>query len=250
MINGTDIVKLKKQLLPTGRAYKVPSGGNFEKLLLALGEEEKEAFNKAIGLLNIIIPDNEDFTAEDASYWERVLGIAGSSDDSLSNRKAAIYRKMQFPGGAKGRQHKNYLEGQLKIANFNVKVYEYADIKDKFFGTVHSLDLPHAADVHHGGFNIPEFTGIIANYIDEDNEVDVPLTVENLRNVFWIAGETFDQFVTIPPYRLQEFRHIVLTIKPLHTIAFLRVINSDNWILASGEWNMAGYWYNSSIWTS
>ena len=250
MAKETDIVKLKKQLLPTGRAFHVPSGGNFEKLLLGLAGQEAEAFNAALGLLNSIIPDNDNFTAEDAAYWEKVLSVSSSDSDSLTNRKAAIYRKMQFPGGAKGRQHKNYLEGQLQAANFDVKVYEYGDIKNYFASTVHSSDTQHSYNTIHGGMGVPSYTGIIANYLDEDMETEVPTTVDNLKNTFWIAGETFSDFVTIPPYRVEEFRHIVLTIKPLHTVAFLRIINADNWVLATGKWNMNGYWYNSGVWTS
>jgi uncharacterized protein YmfQ (DUF2313 family) len=250
MISERDILKLRKQLLPTGRAFNVPAGGNFEKLLLALAGQEAEAFNAALSLLDSIIPDNENFSAEDAAMWEETLSVSSSESDSLVNRKAAIYRKMQFPGGAKGRQHKNYLEGQLKAANFNVKIYEYGDIKNYFSNTVHASDTVHSYEIKHGGWNVPTYTGTIANYLNEDLENDIPVTLDNLRNIFWIAGDTFAEFVAIPPYRVEEFRHIVLTIKPLHMVAFLRIINADNWVLASGKWNMSGYWYNTGIWTS
>ncbi len=237
-------------MLPTGRAFAVPPESNFEKLLLGMASQESEAFNAALSLLDIIIPDNENFSAGDAAKWEETLSVSSSLSDSLVNRKAVIYRKMQFPGGVKGRQHKNYLEGQLRAANFNVKLYEYGDIKNYFSNTVHSPDTVHSYEIKHGGWNIPTYTGIIANFLDEDMETDVPVTLDNLRNIFWIAGDTFTQFVTIPPYRVEEFRHIILTIKPLHMVAFLRIINADNWVLATGKWNMSGYWYNSGVWTS
>lgn len=38
----------------------------------------------------------------------------------------------------------NYLEGQLIAANFDVKVYEYIDVKDQFAAKVHSLDTIHS----------------------------------------------------------------------------------------------------------
>lgn len=244
-----DIVKLKKQLLPTGRAFNVPSGSVFEKLLLGLADGESEAFNNAMSLLDVIIPDNDNFTVEDAVRWERVLSISGSSDDSLDNRKAAIYRKMQFPSNAKGRQHKNYLEGQLRAANFDVTIYEYSDVKDFFSSKVHSLNTIHSfSTTHGGGLNIPFFSEIVANYIEKDMETPIDLTLENLRNVFWIAGDTFDEFPNIAPYRIEEFRQIILTVKPLHTVAFLRTVNEDDWILSDGTWNMAGKWYNTALW--
>lgn len=248
--DADDIVKLKKQLLPTGRAFSVPVGGDFEKLLLGLADEESDSFNDALGLLDIIIPDNSNFTIADAEKWEKVLSISSSEDDSLANRKAAIYRKMQFPGNVKGRQHKNYLEGQLKAANFDVKVYEYGDVKDYFTNKVHSLETEHSLNTTHGGgYDIPFYNEIVANYLDKDMEVPVNPTIDNLRNIFWIAGSTFNEFPNIPPFRLEEFRHIILTIKPLHTVAFLRIVNIDDWILSGGTWNMLGKWYNTASWT-
>lgn len=250
MISDRDILKIKKQLLPAGRAFNVPSGSNFEKLLLGLAGQESKAFDAALGLLDGIIPDNENFTAEYAARWEKALSLSSSISDTLENRMSAIYRKMQFPGGARGRQHKNYLEGQLRAANFNVRIYEYGDIKNLLTGTDHAANTEHSFRTFHGGWKVPTYTGIVANHIEETLEEDVPPTLSNLKNIFWIAGETFDTFVTIPPYRIEEFRHIVLTIKPLHTVAYLRITNADNWILATGRWNMAGYWYNTSLWTS
>jgi uncharacterized protein YmfQ (DUF2313 family) len=249
MLNEIDIVKLKKQLLPTGRAFNVPTGGVFEKLLFSLSGEEISAYNAAMGILNEIIPDNSEFSTDEAARWEKILSISAAENDSLSNRKKVILRKMQFPGLAKGRQHKNYLEGQLRDANFNVRIYEYNDVKNYFKTVVHSATLPHSQRIRHGSLIIPSYTGIIANYLDGSLETIVPASIENLRNVFWIAGETFNQFVTIPPYRVEEFRHIVLTIKPLHTVAFIRIMDSSNWILANSTWNMNGYWYNSELWS-
>lgn len=248
MYSVDDIVKSKKQLLPTGRAFYAKNGGNFDKLLRGLAAEEAEAVNKSIGLLNSIIPDNEYFTEEDCAAWENTLSISASLLDSIENRKAAIYRKMQFPSNTKGRQHKNYLEGQLRAANFDVRIYEYSDIKNNFSSTVHSQDVDHSFTTVHGGWEIPSYTGIIANFLDETLETPVPPTIENLKNIFWIAGASFGQYANIPPYRIEEFRNIVLTIKPLHTVAFLRVTNLDNWILATGKWNMSGFYYNEALW--
>lgn len=247
--DADDIVKLKKQLLPTGRAFNIPVGGDFEKLLLGLADQESDSFNDALSILDMIIPDNANFSVADAVRWEKVLSISASGNDSLANRMAAIYRKMQFPSGAKGRQHKNYLEGQLRAANFDVKVYEYGDIKDYFTNKVHSLDTKHSFSTIHGsGYEIPFYNEIVANYLNKEMEIPVTPTLDNLRNIFWIAGDTFDEFPNIPPFRIEEFRHIILTIKPLHTVAFLRIVNNDDWILADGTWNMLGKWYNTASW--
>jgi hypothetical protein len=243
-----DIVKLKKQLFPTGRAFNVPVGGNFEKLLLGLADKESESLNDGLAILDVIIPDNTVFSVADAAKWERVLSISGSEDDSLANRMATIYRKMQFPSNAKGRQHKNYLEGQLRDANFDVKIYEYQDVKNYFSATSHSKDTLHSLNTTHGGLSVPFYSEIVANYLDNEDEADILLTLDTLKNIFWVAGDTFDDFPNIPPYRIEEFRHIILTIKPLYTVAFLRIVNNDDWILADETWNMLGKWYNTATW--
>lgn len=246
---ANDILKLKRQLLPTGRAFFVPVGGEFEKLLLGMADKESETLNDAFALLDAIIPDSDSFTAEDATRWERVLSIPTNELNTLSDRMASIYRKLQFPSNARGRQHKNYLEGQLKAANFDVKVYEYGDVKDYFNNKVHSLDTVHSYSTTHGsGFVVPFYNEIVANYLDGSMETPVTPTLDNLRNIFWIAGETFDDYPNIPPYRIEEFRQIILTIKPLHTVAFLRIVNDDDWILADGTWNLGGKWYNTAEW--
>lgn len=244
-----DIVKLKKQLLPTGRAFNVQVGSNFEKLLLSLADKESESLNDSLAILDMIIPDNTVFSVADAAKWEQVLSISGNDDDSLANRMAAIYRKMRFPGNVKGRQHKNYLEGQLQAANFDVKVYEYGDIKDYFTNKNHALTTEHSYNTTHGGgMAIPFYNEIVANYLDKDMETPVTPTIDNLKNIFWIAGDTFNDFPNIPPARIEEFRHIILTIKPLHTVAFLRIVNDDDWILADATWDMTGFWYDTAIW--
>lgn len=249
MSSENDILKLQKQFLPTGRAFKVPRNGNFEKLLSAKAIEYSNAINDNADLLNKIIPDNEEFTENDAAKWESVLGIYGSGEDSLTNRKSAILRKMRFPSGAKGRQHKKYLEGQLRAANFDVRVYEYNDVKGYFSNQEHSLNTQHSYQTTHGGgLVIPFYHSIVANFLNAEDETDVQPTINNLPTVFWIAGETFNEFANIPPFRLTEFRNVILTIKPNHTVAFLRIINEDDWILATGKWNMNGYWYNSATW--
>ena len=79
IVSFNDILKLTKQLLPTGRAWRLPDNGYFKKLFYALGKYEQRAFQFAISTLDRILPDNENFTKEDASEWERRLNITGGT---------------------------------------------------------------------------------------------------------------------------------------------------------------------------
>src|SRR5688572_21021930 len=118
------IQSLSKQLLPTGRAFKVPKDSYFQKLIDGLAESEQRAYDDALSILNSAIPDNDNFTADDATDWERRLGLITGDGVSLADRKLAILRKYNHPGEIKARQHYLFLQKQLRDAGFDVYVHE------------------------------------------------------------------------------------------------------------------------------
>jgi uncharacterized protein YmfQ (DUF2313 family) len=219
-----DIIKLTKQLLPTGRAWKVPVGGVFEKLLKGLATSEALAYNFAMSTLYRILPDNDGFTADDAAEWERRLGlIINPPNTSLTQRKAIILRKYQFPGNFLNRQNYRYLEAQLQLAGFDVTVTENAD-PNALLGSVlvHSLSNVHGMGSRMGSRTID----LIANsqFQGEIYDISSPL------GVFFITG-------IVPPNLTQAFRKLVLTIKPVNTVAVLTLSyeNEGNLAFVSGD---------------
>lgn len=118
------IEKLTKQLYPSGRAFKMPKDGFFQKLHDSLNLSEARAYTDAKAILGSILPDTDNFTEEDAAMWEQKLGMITNESVSLADRKAAIFRKMNHPGTIKARQSTLYIEGQLQEAGFNVQVHE------------------------------------------------------------------------------------------------------------------------------
>lgn len=225
------IKSLTKQLYPTGRAFKVPSGGVFEKLSDGLIESEKRAWDDANAILNSLLPDNSNFTADDATDWERRLGLITSSGVSLADRKAAILRKYNHPGDIKARQHYLFLQRELRAAGFDVYVHEnrfaygggsYYTLSpfdiDPSFPTVspqHSSFIQHG-DLQHGG----DLGNKIANsiYQSEDDNFSVGST---LRHTFFIGGAYLGDYVNIPQERELELRQLILITKPAHTVGFL-----------------------------
>lgn len=127
MFNET-ILKLTKRLYPKGRAFRIPFGSVIEKVHKGLNSSESRAYSDAISVLDSILPDNANFTTEDASDWERRLGLITNTTVPLEDRKAAILRKMNHPGTIPARQHYLYLERELRAANFDVRVYENRNI--------------------------------------------------------------------------------------------------------------------------
>jgi hypothetical protein len=225
MIIVSDILKLTKQMLPSGRAWRLPNGGYFEKLFKGLAVSEITAYNFALSTMNRLLADNEGFTAADATEWERRLALPiNPGYTSLATRKTLILRKYQFPGGFLNRQNYRYLEYQLKLAGFDVTVTENTD-SNLVIGEAFqfSEDTEMGLDTEMGSTTID----IIANspFYGEAFDVDSPLSV------FIITGTVSPNFIT-------AFRQLVLQLKPVTTVAMcvitysisgdLAFVNGDN----------------------
>lgn len=248
MFNYIDkILALFKQFLPTGRAFKIPKNGWLDLLRSALALSENKAYNDALSIQNSILPDNDNFTADDATDWERRLGMIYSPNVLLADRKLAIQRKINHPGTIKARQHYLYIQGQLRAANFDVHVYE-----NRFpfgNGEYYTLDplsvispgLQHGNTEHgdgvHGGSPIlvgvehgdkehgdsqhgGSFSNIIVNYIDEILDQSFFIT-NNLRSTFFIGGFPLGSFANVPVERHDEFRQLILKLKPAQMVGYL-----------------------------
>lgn len=227
------IKALTLQLYPTGLAFRVKPGSNFDKLIDGLNASEARAYADALSILDSAIPDNVNFTADDATAWEIRLGLITNDLVPLSDRKLAIQRKMNHPGTIPARQNFHYLEGQLQAAGFDVYVYENR-FPDGFGGyttktpTVFSL-LPYPIrNVQYGEIQYGQgqyggrWRNKVVNHIEEsfDNAFGVG---SNLRSTFFIGGSTPGSWVTVDVNRKDEFRQLILKIKPVQTVAFLLV---------------------------
>src|SRR6185437_3707536 len=260
MYNDT-LLWLSSILYPKGRAFKMPVGnakllidedgvedivtedgttsiidstlnGNLARLHAALALSEDQAFQDALSVLNDILPDNNNFTIDDANDWYRRLGIFNSGFVTLSDMKAAISQKMAYPGTVAPRQAHDYLQDQLQAAGFNVFVYEniFSDGHGGFMAVAPSSvvgtgnlkaesDFCQSGQIQSGQTSADNIT-IIANNIDETK--DQPFNFgSNYRSTFFIAGNTISTFATVVAGRHDEFRQLILQIKPQQTIGFL-----------------------------
>lgn len=228
------IKALTKQLLPTGRAWWQPIGGNFQKLLNGLQASEARAYADACVILNNILPDNNNFTTDDATAWEKRLGLITNTLVSLSDRKEAIQRKMAHPGTIKARQNYLYLQGQLQAAGFNVYVYENR-FRDYFYDYVtktptqfSSLPFPtvsieYSDYLEYGDEEYGQgYTNKVANHVEQslDDFFDIG---PSYRETFFIGGATPGSWAIVDANRKDEFRQLILKIKPTQTVAFLLV---------------------------
>lgn len=224
------LLSLARQLYPTGRAYRMPADGYLEGLHKALGVTEAIAYTDFISPLNNMLPDNDGFGIDDATDWVRRLGMISNYALSLNERKQAIYRKMNFPGGQPARQNKSFLQFQLQLAGFDVFVYENIfedgmggsiakdplEVTGGTGGTIFEHGMFEHGTHEHGIY----WDNIIANKIDEieDNNFVLP---SDLSATFFIGGPTLGSFANVDENRKEEFRQLLLTLKPASTVGFL-----------------------------
>jgi len=227
----TKIQSLSKQLFPTGRAFKIPNDSYFQKLMDGLAESEKRAYDDALSILNSAIPDNDNFTADDATDWERRLGLITGDGVSLADRKLAILRKYNHPGEIKARQHYLFLQKQLRDAGFDVYVHENRfPYGDGSYYTLTPLDIDPSyptlasqyssfvqyGQVQYGG----SFGNKIANFISESLD-NAFLVGSTYRASFFIGGPYLGNYASVPLNRKDEFRQLILRTKPVQTVGFL-----------------------------
>jgi hypothetical protein len=205
-----------KQLYPDSRAFKMPPGSDFELFHKALNKSEGRAVLDALSILNDIIPDNGDFGEDDATAWERRLGIiSGGSVVPLDDRKAAILQKMAYPGTDAPRCAASYLQDQLQAAGFKVNVYE-----NRFWdGAAWVTKTPHEVL---GTTRADHGITLIANYIEESKDATFAI-IPNYNSTFFIAGGDITDFVDVLATRKNEFRQLILQLKPQQECGFLFV---------------------------
>lgn len=222
----TILVNLTVRLFPLGRAFRTPPGGLKEGVFRALAQSEADWTVDALGILDQVLADNDNFTEDDAAEWERRLAIRSSPGTSLADRKLAILRKYSSPGDIPARQHYLYLEGQLQAAGFNVFVHENKDGMggtipiEAFIANQYGTPTPQYGQVQYG----PGLANLdlVANFIDTDRDNQFVLS-DDLRATFFIGGSVLGSSATVPTSRREEFRQLILTIKPLQTVGILLI---------------------------
>jgi hypothetical protein len=230
MSEVSDIVALTRQLLPTGRAFNFPVGGMSDKYFTALATVEAEMLGRCVGVLDSILPDNPNFTEDDANDWAIRLGIYFTPGTTFADKKKAILRKYAHPGTIKARQNWRYLQAQLRAAGFDVYVHENPDALSPYdviteipgTGLFHYTGSYHGEDVYHGDDVLYKVANSIYDSVDALFEVPDA----DYSSTLFIGGETLGSFATVDDDRRLEFRQLILTLKPAHLVAFL-FINFD-----------------------
>lgn len=212
------IIKLTKQLYPTGRAFNYPDDGVMYKLHKALGQSETRAVDDMNSILYQVLPDNANFTTTDATRWEQRLGMVDGSSATLSDRKAAILRKINHPGDIPARQSHDYLQEQLQAAGFTVYVHENIPVVG-IYGLGIQCGQVQCGQRQSGS---APYLNKAVNSVDEAVDANF-ITTDNFKSVFTIGGVVLGSSTTVPLARKDEFRQLILKLKPVQTEAYLRI---------------------------
>jgi len=215
--------RLSVQLYPTGRAWYRPENGVWDRFHGALNVSFARLIEESKLLLDQNIPDNVNFSENDAELWEYRLGLITDSGTSIELRRLAINRKLGHPNNIKARQHPFFIQDQLQKAGFQVYVHEntvpYRTPNEILaiatLETPHGDSLQHSDSTQHGGGNFD----LIANSVDVLESYAIGGT-QNLRATFFIGGPNLGEFASVPEQRLREFKELVLKLKPAHLVAF------------------------------
>lgn len=217
------IQRLTRRLYPKGRAFRFPVDGYMDRLHKALAISESAAYSAAVGFKDGLIPDNDNFTIDDATLWERRLGLIVNPASTFADRKDSILRKMKFPGRSPARQHWRWLERQLQSAGFDVYVHENINGDDpvtvsgdgSIFESTNHGEINHGEGDHGGHFN-----NIIANSITQEGDYSFVIGL-NYRSTFFIGGAVLGTQANVSQSREQEFRQLILKVKPVKNVGFL-----------------------------
>lgn len=224
-----DISKLTEQLFPDGLAFKVLPDSWRSAVNRGLQESEARAWADINGVLSGLLPDNDSFTISDAQGWERALGITVSQGTTLTDRKMVIARRIAHPAGVLNRQSAAYLQNELQASGFNVFVFE-----NRFDDGMGGLETRSPATVT-GTSGAPLQLGDdqlsdsqlgdaifekCVNFIDvaTDNGFNVG---GNLRSTFFVGGTPVGTYANVPTTRRDEFRSLILRLKPAQTVGYL-----------------------------
>ena len=228
-----DVNELNDQvnlLYPTGRAWFLPENGAFRKFHEVINNALLKVKDFTKSTINSYLPDNDEFSVQDCEFWENKLGLISSNSLSLEKRKEIIYRKIAFPQNIKARQGLLYIQEQIDIYGFNVKIYEniFKDANGNYYHeTPKNIILQAQLDTQHGpptqhGLSTQHGQGlfdVIANNIDD--EVYSVGGDQNLWATFFIASkDSLFQGASVPLERKKEFKELILKLKPAHLVAF------------------------------
>lgn len=263
---ANDFVSSIKSLFPTGLFWSLNETSFIYKLFVGIGTFFSRAFSSIKEINGWMLPDNKLFSQSALEAWEVVFGIPINDSKSFDERYATISQRMSFPGEILARQSAVYIQNELQLSGFDVYVtynrFPASEVEPEMGSEYLEMDSVYSE--MNGSESSPNrferrepeagYTELIANYLNPDldanifdaeismdmdsddsemnsgnsemsNFVDVNREVQ-LRGTFFVHGATYPNLADIPAYRQDEFRELILKLKPAQLVGFLYI----NWL--------------------
>lgn len=223
--------------------------GSNSAVFLSNAKALESAYKMFYDILKQRLPDNEFFDIEDIENWERVLGLIQNNSLSETVRKERILSKQSYYIEELGQRE--LIEKRLRENGFDVYVHENRFANEPIETQV---GIAECGTTECGGYTVfegdyiyktPEpYTEICANYINLD--IDNKLLETEIgsqcgvvecgfqciedqifdndsfnESVFFVCGENYPDKANITLSRREEFRQLLLTLKPITDIALI-----------------------------
>jgi hypothetical protein len=228
-----------------------------KRLVNAFLKSYERCYADVFSILNQTVADNEGFDQIDAGNWERVYGLQ-NNNLNLEDRKSNILRRQSHPNGVAERGTAELIQSELQAAGFDVYVtenrfpdgaggWEVVD-PDALSATPYQYGIAEYGVAEYGGELVGLDYTICANHIEEsldenfftqesslsqygvaeygvaEYETPTPEPRDTqLRATFFIGGSSFPSIVSVPLARKDEFRQLLLKLKPAQSVVFLYV---------------------------
>lgn len=219
------IKALTQQLYPTGILFKIVNRTWKNAFTEGLIKSEVRAYTDTLGILSGLLPDNDEFTANDAARWESALKLTEISGLTLNERKMRISRKIGHPGGVLNRQSSQYLQGQLHDAGFtNLFVYDNLTNESPNAAMGESLEAYQLDNAQCGQRPLAQiYPKKIINSKVNDYDKNFMWGLGNLTPTFFVSGDPITSTAQVNATRESELRELILKIKPAGTVGYLNI---------------------------
>jgi len=208
-------------LYPSGRAFRMGEGSWRRAFHSGLADSDVQAYHDIVSIMTSAMPDNSDFDANDASNWERALGMVTNGATPIATRRAAILQRLSQPGINPAKSHYLNLEKQLQDAGFNVYVHENIPVQSP--GTLNPSII---SQTQYGQFQYGQksFGGYVNNKVANhfDETIDFGFNFgSNLKACFFVGGSTLGTYANVSASRKNEFRQMIIRLKPVQNVGIL-----------------------------
>jgi hypothetical protein len=248
-ITEDDLFNLVTSLYPQGRAFDVKKDPFYSAVIRGVIKSYIRTVGDGNAIQVGLNPNDDDFTAEQATILEKRYGIIINKNRPLVDRKATLVARMTDPGLTLAKQHKNYIEYRLQQAGFNVFVHENRFLQPFPTSSAYS-GAAYSGSSYSGNEGYDYYaidpgsvasTGKVRNYtkVEDDGEISGQVSASGAsysgsawstierdnsdtqwwKSVFFIGGQTFPDSADVEATRIDEFRHLILTLKPVHSRA-------------------------------